>query len=134
MGGLLQQAFISLSSEGWKSKTRVLAWLGSGEILFLDFRWLSSYGGREGERERLPFIFYFILNFTYLFLETKEGRKREGEKHQCVVASRVPPPLGTWPATQACALTGNQTGDTLVHRPAPNPLSHTSQGYLLSFN
>ena len=27
-------------------------------------------------------------------------------KHQCVVASRVPP-LGTWPETQACALTGN---------------------------
>ena len=24
------------------------------------------------------------------------------------------PLLGTWPATQACALTGNRTGDTLV--------------------
>ena len=36
--------------------------------------------------------------------------------------------LGTWPATQACALTGNQTGDPLVHRPALNPLSHMSQG------
>ena len=36
--------------------------------------------------------------------------------------------LGTWPATQACALTGNQTGDPLLHSPALNPLSHTSQG------
>ena len=38
------------------------------------------------------------------------------------------PLLGTWPATQACALTGNQTYNPLVHRPALNPLSHTSQG------
>ena len=33
-----------------------------------------------------------------------------------------------WPATQARALTGNLMGDGLVHRPALNPLSHTSQG------
>ena len=26
------------------------------------------------------------------------------------------PQLGTWPATQACSLIGNQTGDALVHR------------------
>ena len=32
-------------------------------------------------------LFYFI----YLFLERGEGREREGEKHQCVVASGVPP-------------------------------------------
>ena len=42
----------------------------------------------------------------------------------------VRPPLGTWPATQACALTGNQTSDLLVHRPELNPQSHTSQGQL----
>ena len=36
--------------------------------------------------------------------------------------------LETWPATQACALTGNQTGDLLVRRLVLNPLSHTSQG------
>ena len=42
----------------------------------------------------------------YLFIFRERGREgeREGEKHQCVVASL----LGTWPATQACALTGNQ--------------------------
>ena len=40
-------------------------------------------------------------------------------------------PIGdlTWPATQACALTGNGTSNPLVHRLALNPLSHTSQGY-----
>ena len=40
------------------------------------------------------------------------------------------PLLGAWPATQACALTGNQTNDPLVHRALLNPLSHTSQGAL----
>ena len=38
------------------------------------------------------------------------------------------PQLGTWSTTQACALTGNQTSDLLVHRPVLNPLSHTSWG------
>ena len=39
------------------------------------------------------------------------------------------PPLGTWPATQECALTGNWTGDPLVCSPALSPLNHTSQGW-----
>ena len=39
------------------------------------------------------------------------------------------PQLGTWPATQACALTGNRTGNPSVLRPALNPLRHTSQGW-----
>ena len=39
--------------------------------------------------------------------------------------------LGTWPTTQACALTGNQTGNLLVGRPVLNPLSHSSQGWAL---
>ena len=38
------------------------------------------------------------------------------------------PLLGFCPATQACALTGNQTSDILIHRPALSLLSHTSQG------
>ena len=40
------------------------------------------------------------------------------------------PLLGTWPATQACALTGNGTSDPLVPRPVLSPLSQTSQGCL----
>ena len=31
---------------------------------------------------------------------------------------------GTWSATQACALTGNQTGDPLVRRPAQSTELH----------
>ena len=59
--------------------------------------------------------------------------EREGEKHQCLVASHVPL-LGVWPTTQACALTGNWTGDPLVRRPALNPLSHSSQAMIFFKN
>ena len=45
----------------------------------------------------------------------------------CAFLSRVLP-LGTQPATQACAPTGNPSSDPLVHRPGLNALSHTSQG------
>ena len=73
------------------------------------------------------FFLFFKKDFIYLFLEKEKEGKREGEKHQCVVAAHTPL-LGTWPVTQACVLTRNQTGDPLVHSPALNPLSHTSQG------
>ena len=42
--------------------------------------------------------------------------------------------LGTWPTTQACALSGNRTGDLLVCRLVPNPLSYTSQDSLAAFD
>ena len=63
----------------------------------------------------------------YLFLEREGKGGKEGEEHQCVV-DLVRPLLGTWPSTQACALTGNQTGELLVLRAALSPLSYTSQG------
>ena len=77
--------------------------------------------------------FFFFLRFylfIYLFLETGEGRERgkETSLHGYLLHT---PHLGTWPTTQACALTGNQTNDPLVHRPTLNPLSHTSQGKVL---
>ena len=43
------------------------------------------------------------------------------------------PQLGTWPATQTCALTRNQTDNLSVRRPELNPLSHTSQGSILYY-
>ena len=76
-------------------------------------------------------VFFIFLNW---FIYRERGRKgeREGEKHQCVVSSHTPP-TGDWAATQARALTGNQIGDPLVHRPALNPLSYSSQGAAQSF-
>ena len=81
--------------------------------------------------------YYFILFFKrlmyYLFWERGEGREKERERNINVWLPLVHPLLGTWPATQACALTGNQTSDSLVCRPVLNPLSHTSQGNFLHF-
>ena len=36
-------------------------------------------------------FYSFKKDFIYLFLERGEEREREGEKHQCVVASHTPP-------------------------------------------
>ena len=82
------------------------------------------------------FIFWKKKDFLYFFLEREEGREKKREKerernidvweiHWSVASCKQ---LGTWPISQACALTGNQTSDPSVLRPALNPLSHTSQG------
>ena len=41
------------------------------------------------------------------------------------------PKLGTWPTTQAYALTGNRTSDPLVRRLALNPLTTPARAYYL---
>ena len=56
------------------------------------------------------------------------------EKNIKVWLPLVHPQVGTWPATQACALTGNRTSDPLVHRLALNPLSYTSQANFRGFS
>ena len=64
------------------------------------------------------------------FLERREGRERNIN----VWLPLMHPLLGTWPTTQAWALTGNQTIDPLVSRPALNLLGHTSQDLILFLN
>ena len=52
----------------------------------------------------------FFIFFIYLFLEREgreKGREKEGERNINVWLSLTRPLLGTWPATQACTLTGN---------------------------
>ena len=78
--------------------------------------------------KHLIFIYLFLKKIIYLFIFRQRGRERERERNISVWLPLTCPPLRTWPATQACALTGNRTGDPSVHRPALNPLSHTSQG------
>ena len=68
----------------------------------------------------------------YVLLFFREKGVREGN-----ISVWLPlgyPLLGTWPTTQACALTGNQTGDPLVRKQALIPPSHTSQESLACFN
>ena len=76
------------------------------------------------------FSFFLFLRF-YLSIFGERGREGERERNISVWLSPTCPLLGTWPATQACAPTGNQTGNPLVCRPTLNPLSYTSQGIFL---
>ena len=69
----------------------------------------------------LLFILFktFFKDFIYLFLRERKGeRKRGGETPMCERnIGQLPlarPQLGTWPAIQLCALTGNQTSDLSV--------------------
>ena len=71
-------------------------------------------------------FFFFLRCCVFIFKE--RGKEKEGEKNINVWLPLARPLLGTWPATQVCALTGNQTGNPLVSRLALNLLSHTSQG------
>ena len=73
---------------------------------------------------------FFKKKFTYLFLDRGEGREKESERNINMWLPLERLLLGTWPAAQECALTGNQTGDPLVCRLALSPLSHTSQGWI----
>ena len=66
----------------------------------------------------------FVKDVLFIFREG-EGREKDRERNINVWLLLECPLRGTWSATQAHALT--QTGDPLVHRPALNPLSHTSQ-------
>ena len=69
----------------------------------------------------------FFKDFIYLFLNRGVGWEKEGERDINVWLLLARPLLGTWPAPQACALTGNQTSNPLVLRLVLNPLSRTSR-------
>ena len=55
--------------------------------------------------------FFLFKDFIYLFLERGGGREKERERNIHVWLLLTCPLLGTWPSTQACALTGNRTRD-----------------------
>ena len=76
------------------------------------------------------FYVSFFKDFISLFLERRERKEKERQRNINVSLPLECPPLRTQPATQACALTGDRTGDPLIHWVAFNPLSYTSQGYV----
>ena len=80
---------------------------------------------------------YIFLTFYLFFRERRKEREKEGETVMCERNIDWLPPkrphLGTWPTSQACALTRNRTGDPSVSRPVFNPLNHASQSYLPLF-
>ena len=73
-------------------------------------------------------MYIFLKTLFILFLDRGDGREKQRERNIHVWLPLTCPLLGTWPETQACALTGNRTGDPLVHRLALNPLRHSNQG------
>ena len=75
--------------------------------------------------------FYFLKIFLNLFLDRGVGREKKRERNINVWMPFEISLLGTWSAAHTCMLTGNRTGDPLVHRPALSSLSHTSQGIKL---
>ena len=78
----------------------------------------------------LTFFKILNLNFFFIFRE----REREGGNIN-VWLPLARPLLGTWPTTQACALTRNHTSDPLVPRLALSPLRHTcSRAIFFLFN
>ena len=76
---------------------------------------------------------YFFKDFIYLFLERGEGRGKKREGNIIVWLPLMLPLLGTWPATQACALTGNRTGNTLACRPFSKYFQVNYRGHHISF-
>ena len=78
-----------------------------------------------------PPPFFFFLRDLYLFLGG--GREKERERNINVWLLLAHPLVGTWPATQARALTWNPAGHHLVCSPAFNPLRHTSQVQIFPF-
>ena len=79
------------------------------------------------------YSFFFKKYFIYLFLERGEGKEKEKERNISVWLPLLCPQLGPWPETQACGLTGNQTGDPLVHRLALNEPHQPGCAYLFFF-
>ena len=75
----------------------------------------------------LNHVFYFRF-YLFISLEEGKGRKRGRETSMCGCLSHAPKWGPGPPATQARALTGNQTGNPLVRRSVLSPLSHTNQG------
>ena len=105
--------------------TTLLCLSGAGSSSWVTF-WFTNL---EAPYWLLCDSFFFFKDFIlFLFLERGEGREKERERNINVWLPLARPLLRTWPATRACALTGNWTGGPLVRSSVLISLSHTSQG------
>ena len=127
---LLNMIWESLEGWFWTESGLGINQITLTVVLRIDWKMGMVKAGRPVLMILLPsrWEILFFFKVLFIFREGKVGRKRgrETSMHGCL--SNTLPQLGIQAATQICALTRNQTSDPLVHRPALNPLSHTSQG------
>ena len=71
---------------------------------------------------KIVLFFFTQFFFKRVYLLTIRERRKEGkrERNISVWLPLMRPLLGMWPATQACALTGNRTSDPLVQSTEPH--------------
>ena len=74
----------------------------------------------------VAFKLFLLLRLLFIFRPRRRAGEREGEKHQCVVASRAPP-------TGDLACRPGMCPGPLALRLVLNPLSHTSHGAFKHF-
>ena len=107
--------------------------LSSVSKLECSFFLFNLFSSQLIEQKLWSFLLLFFKRlFIYLFIDRREGREKERKRNN-VWLPLMHPQLGTWPATQACALTGNRTSDPLLLRLVLNPLNHTCQGQSFLF-
>ena len=91
---------------------------------------LSPYKREVFEQIRPIYLCLFFKNlFIYFFGVRGRQGEREGEKHQCVVASCMSPTENLARNPGMCP-DWESNSDPLVCRPGLSPLSHTSQGQI----
>ena len=80
----------------------------------------------------LNLIFYYFFKILFIYFQREGKGGREGQKHQCVVASGVPP---TGHLAHNSGMCPDWESNPSLHSPVLNPLSHASQGlHLLKKN
>ena len=95
----------------------------AGLDLFLE--WPLLHFSSTATRESSFFFFLFKILF---FLERGQGREKERGRETLIGCIPHVSQPGTGAATQACALTGNQTCNPLLCCAMPNQLSRTGPG------
>ena len=94
-------------------------------LLLLFYKLYHSYCDADNFKTNVAFsdkTDYLQNVFLKIFFREGKGGRKRGKRNINVWLPLEHPILGTWSATQACALTGNRTSSPLVHRLALNPL------------